>query len=109
MEDKWIKVLKNWPELTSVSEIQVFISFANFYRRFIWGFSKIASPFISLLKTIELSEKLASKAFKTNDNKILGGISASRANKTVKNSSKSKKLKKQEGQKLDMYWSHAGT
>ena len=31
MEDKQIKVVKNWPKPTSVRDIQVFIGFANFY------------------------------------------------------------------------------
>lgn len=31
MEDKWIKMVKNWPEPTSVRNIQMFIDFANFY------------------------------------------------------------------------------
>ena len=35
MEDERIEAVKNWPEPTSVRDIQVFIGFANFYRRFI--------------------------------------------------------------------------
>ena len=35
IEDEQIKVVKNWPELTSVRDIQIFIGFANFYRYFI--------------------------------------------------------------------------
>ena len=35
MEDKRIEAVKNWPEPKSVRDIQVFIGFANFYRRFI--------------------------------------------------------------------------
>ena len=31
MEDKQIEVVKNWPEPTSVRDIQVFIGFVNFY------------------------------------------------------------------------------
>ena len=37
IEDEKIKVVKNWPEPKSVQDIQVFIGFANFYRRFIRG------------------------------------------------------------------------
>ena len=44
MEDKKIKAVKSWPEPNSVQDIQVFIGFAKFYRRFIQGFSKIAAP-----------------------------------------------------------------
>ena len=35
IEDKRIEAVKNWPEPTSVRNIQVFIAFANFYWRFI--------------------------------------------------------------------------
>ena len=31
MKDKQIEAVKNWPELTSIRDIQVFIGFANFY------------------------------------------------------------------------------
>ena len=86
MEDERIEAVKNWPEPTSVRDIQVFIGFANFYRRFIKGFSRIAAPLISLLKTTGLSDSV-SKVFRANDDEIVGGGS-SRANETVRNSSK---------------------
>ena len=35
MEDERIEAVKSWPEPKSVQDIQVFIRFANFYRRFI--------------------------------------------------------------------------
>ena len=44
-------VMKDWPELKSVQDIQVFLGFANFYRQFIQGFSRIAALFTSILKT----------------------------------------------------------
>ena len=53
MEDEQIKAVKNWLEPTSVRDIQVFIGFANFYRRFIRGFSRIAAPLTSLLKQLD--------------------------------------------------------
>ena len=51
IEEKRINVVKVWPEPKSVQNIQVFIRFANFYRRFIQGFSKITALLISILKT----------------------------------------------------------
>ena len=51
MEDERIKAVKQWPEPQSVRDIQVFLGFANFYRRFIQGFSWIAAPLTSMLKT----------------------------------------------------------
>ena len=44
IEAKRIEVVKDWPEPKSVRNIQVFLGFANFYWRFIQGFSKIIAP-----------------------------------------------------------------
>ena len=43
MEDERIEAVRNWPEPKPVRQIQVFIEFANFHRRFIQGFSKTAA------------------------------------------------------------------
>ena len=51
MEEERIQAVKTWPEPKSIRDIQVFLGFANFYRRFIQGFSKIAAPLMSMLKT----------------------------------------------------------
>lgn len=42
--------LPNWPTLKTVKELQCFLGFTNFYRRFIQGYSIIASPLTTLLK-----------------------------------------------------------
>ena len=83
MEAKRIEVVKNWPKPKSVRNIQVFLGFANFYRRFIQSFSKIAAPLTWMLKTIGLPDKSApskndnsKSASSKNDN----GKSASRRN-----------------------------
>ena len=89
MEDKQIEAVKNWPEPMSVRDIQVFIDFVNFYQRFIQGFSRIAVLLISLLKTIGLSEELALKMFRADNNEVVGVDD--RANKMVVNLSKNKK------------------
>ena len=39
-----------WPEPTKVKELQQFLGFANFYRRFIQGYSRIIGPMTKLLK-----------------------------------------------------------
>ena len=49
MEDKRIEAVKQWPEPQSVRDIQVFLGFANFYRRFIQGFSRIAALLTPML------------------------------------------------------------
>lgn len=51
MEDEKIEAVKTWPDPKSVRRIQVCIGLANFYRRFIQGFSKITAPLTSMLKT----------------------------------------------------------
>ena len=51
IEPERIDSIKNWPEPQSIREIQVFIGFANFYRRFIRNFRAIAGPLTSMLKT----------------------------------------------------------
>ena len=89
IEDEQIKAVKNWPEPTLVRDIQVFISFANFYECFIQGFSRIAIPLTSLLETTGLS-KSALKAFRTDYNEVVGGGGGG-ATGTVVNLSKNKK------------------
>ena len=93
MKNEQIKAVKNWPKPTSVRDIQVFISFANFYRRFIRGFSRIAVLFTSMLKIIESSEKSAPRAFRTDNDEAVGG-GGSRANEMVMDLSKNKKSRK---------------
>ncbi len=51
MEEKRIKAVYDWPKPQSVRDIQVFLGFANLYQRFIQGFSRLAVPLISMLKT----------------------------------------------------------
>ena len=53
MEDERVKAINQWPEPQSVQDNQVFLGFANFYRRFIQGFSRIAAPLTSMLETAE--------------------------------------------------------
>ena len=56
LEDERIEAVKNWLELKSMRDIYVFFEFANFYWRFIQGFSKIAGPLTSRLKTTRSAE-----------------------------------------------------
>ena len=45
-----IKAVEEWPTPTNVKEVQSFLGFANYYRRFIKGFSGIAAPLSALTK-----------------------------------------------------------
>ena len=50
IETSRVDAILEWPEPKSFRDIQVFIGFANFYRRFICSFSAIATPLTSMLK-----------------------------------------------------------
>jgi hypothetical protein len=50
MDPKKVSSVLDWPDPSSVHDVQVFLGFANFYRRFIKGYSKIATPLTRLLK-----------------------------------------------------------
>jgi hypothetical protein len=50
MDSAKIEVILDWLELTSVKDIQCFLGFANFYRRFVRNFSKIVAPITRFLK-----------------------------------------------------------
>jgi len=48
-KEKLLGVLE-WPVLTKVKQVQVFLGFANFYCRFIENFAKISKPLSNLTK-----------------------------------------------------------
>jgi hypothetical protein len=45
-----VEGVRNWPTPACVKDIQAFMGFANFYQRFILGFSNIARPMNDLLR-----------------------------------------------------------
>ena len=45
-----IQTILDWPELWKVKDIQAFLGFANFYRRFIQGYSNIVVPLMRLIR-----------------------------------------------------------
>ena len=50
MSEEKVESVMNWRAPRSVNEVQIFISFANFYRQFIKDFSKICTPITETLK-----------------------------------------------------------
>ncbi|KAL0177558.1 hypothetical protein M9458_026452, partial [Cirrhinus mrigala] len=50
MDDSKVNAVRNWPRPKTLKELQRFLGFANFYRRFIRNFSSIAAPLTSMIK-----------------------------------------------------------
>ena len=50
MDPKKVEAVTNWPMPKSVHDIQVFLGFANFYRRFIKSYSEVTAPLTRLLR-----------------------------------------------------------
>ncbi|KAK3543848.1 hypothetical protein QTP70_030068 [Hemibagrus guttatus] len=50
MDKGKVAAIRDWPTPTTVKELQRFLGFANFYRRFIRNYSAIANPLTSLLR-----------------------------------------------------------
>jgi hypothetical protein len=50
MDNAKVKVIQDWPEPRKVRDIQSFLGFANFYRRFIYKYSEIALPLVRLTR-----------------------------------------------------------
>lgn len=49
---KYVEVIQEWPEPTTISEVRTFMGKASYYRKFIAGFSKIAAPLTDLIKKV---------------------------------------------------------
>ena len=50
MDPKKIESILEWPVPRSVKEVQSFLGFANFYRKFINSYSRLAAPLTTLTK-----------------------------------------------------------
>ena len=52
MDPDRVRTISEWKEHPpgTYRDVQVFLGFCNFYRRFIQGYSRIATPFTSLMK-----------------------------------------------------------
>lgn len=68
-----MKVIKTWPKLNSIRDIQVFIDFVNFYYYFIKGFTKIIISLTLILKTILLTT-LPTSSFLENVNPTVSEV-----------------------------------
>ncbi|KAK3534040.1 hypothetical protein QTP86_000632 [Hemibagrus guttatus] len=50
MDTNKVRAVSEWPALATIKELQRFLGFANFYRRFIRSYSSVAAPLTSLLR-----------------------------------------------------------
>jgi len=50
MDEEKVRTIKTWPTPRKVKNVQAFLDFANFYRRFIYNYSKKSVPLIHLTK-----------------------------------------------------------
>lgn len=50
MDERKIEPISSWPLPTTIKELQRFLGFSNFYRRFIQNYSSITSPLTNLLR-----------------------------------------------------------
>ena len=57
MNSKRIIIIKNWSSFKNYRDVQVFLNFTNFYRRFIFDYFIIAAFFINLFKKNKNNKK----------------------------------------------------
>ena len=50
MDKEKVKAIREWPEPRNLKEVQAFLRFANFYQRFIQGYSQICTPLTKMTK-----------------------------------------------------------
>ncbi|KAI2661141.1 Transposon Tf2-6 polyprotein [Labeo rohita] len=50
MDKKKVQAVLNWPRPATLKELQRFLGFSNFYRRFIRHFSTVAAPLTAMIK-----------------------------------------------------------
>jgi Reverse transcriptase (RNA-dependent DNA polymerase) len=67
MDESKVKAVLNWPQPTTIKELQSFLGFANFYRRFIEGYSHITAPLTNLTRKEETLRLKSAKGVRTLD------------------------------------------
>jgi len=50
MDQDKIQVIQNWPTPRNLHDVQSFLGFCNYYRRFIRRFSEVARPLTAILR-----------------------------------------------------------
>ena len=99
MKAERIKVVRKWLEPKPVRDIQVFLGFANFYWQFIQGFSKIAAPLTSMLKTTGSPDVSKHEVGNGNGEVVGFGVGGGGGDEFAKKSGKSKSQKMSKSRK----------
>ncbi len=98
IEEEKIEIVRDWPESQSVRDIQVFLGFANLYRRFIRNFSRIAALLTLILQTTTESTKDEIQSTQATENKenqdAAAGAGGAGSGENIKNLSTVVKLAK---------------
>src|SRR5438874_6482366 len=50
MDPRKVAAVKEWEQCTNLHDVRSFLGFANFYRRFIKGYSNLAAPLVNLTR-----------------------------------------------------------
>ena len=64
MDPERIATITDWPTPNSIHDIQVFLGFCNFYRRFVVGYSRVVLAITTLLRKTTVAFRWTSKAQK---------------------------------------------
>ncbi len=67
MEPRKVSAITNWPQPKTLKQVQRFLGFANFYRRFIHNFSTIAAPISVLTKGSPTRIQWTAEALESSD------------------------------------------
>lgn len=51
MEESRVQSILDWPLPVNVAEVRAFLGFINWYRRFIFQFSRVLLPITNILRT----------------------------------------------------------
>jgi hypothetical protein len=62
MDPSRVQAIQEWPKPQSFCDIQVFLGFANFYRGFIQGYSKVVAPITDLLVGMQGGKKTGQRS-----------------------------------------------
>jgi hypothetical protein len=56
MDPKKVETIQNWPEITTIKQLQAFLGLMGYYRKFIKNFAQVAKPMTDLLKNESVNE-----------------------------------------------------